>query len=416
MTMRAPTPFKQIGPDHLRIKEGGGCTSVFGIPFFVAGLFITLVGGRIVPVENSAQIPPWGWPLIIIMGLIFAAVGGGLTFGRRWTIFDKSRGIILKQWGLLIPMRQEQHSLQSYKMVAIRFDPGDSDTADRYPVVLRAADEQADLILCSSTEYSESRNRAAYIAKFLHYSLVDASTEHESVFDPERVDQTFQERVHSRNDLYENAARPIFMRSQVSENAVEVRILIPGSGFKWTKLLGLVIPATIIAFVIPHLLQFFRQTRTPEFVQVFFLGFVIILLGVVPFMGAIHAIILSKRSRTLITIVAEGIEIEERGAWKTKKTKIPVGEIIDLDYHTSQGELSATWSSASRRVRRNDGSEWQPKADPATKPWWYKKLSQLAKSKGIIVKSTKGMFSFGAGLPDEEVRYLYSVAKAALAG
>jgi hypothetical protein len=40
----------------------------------------------------------------------------------------------------------------------------------------------------------------------------------------------------------------------------------------------------------------------------------------------------------------------------------------------------------------------------------------MAKSKGVVVKARGGMFTFAAGLPDEEVCYLHSVVKSALSG
>ena len=40
----------------------------------------------------------------------------------------------------------------------------------------------------------------------------------------------------------------------------------------------------------------------------------------------------------------------------------------------------------------------------------------MAKSKGIIVKCRNGLVTFGAGLPDEEIRYLYAVVLRALGG
>jgi hypothetical protein len=43
-------------------------------------------------------------------------------------------------------------------------------------------------------------------------------------------------------------------------------------------------------------------------------------------------------------------------------------------------------------------------------------LRRLVASKGVIVKSRKGILSFGAGLPDDEVRYLHATVARALGG
>jgi hypothetical protein len=41
---------------------------------------------------------------------------------------------------------------------------------------------------------------------------------------------------------------------------------------------------------------------------------------------------------------------------------------------------------------------------------------RLAKSKGVTLKHRGGLYTFAAGLPDDEVKYLYSVIRRALAG
>ena len=41
-------------------------------------------------------------------------------------------------------------------------------------------------------------------------------------------------------------------------------------------------------------------------------------------------------------------------------------------------------------------------------------MRRLVASKGITVKCRKGLFTFGAGLPDDEVRYLHALVVRAL--
>lgn len=50
-------PVQLVTPDRLRIQEGGGCLSVFGLPFFGAGVLLFLILLRIVPVNNADQMP-----------------------------------------------------------------------------------------------------------------------------------------------------------------------------------------------------------------------------------------------------------------------------------------------------------------------------------------------------------------------
>jgi hypothetical protein len=200
-------PFRQVAPDQLQVREGGGCLCLFGLPFLAAGILVTLIGVGIVPVQNAAQVPAWAWPLILLMGLIFVAVGGDLVLGRRWTTLDTGRGIIRKQWGLLVPLRGEEYPAHDYEAVLLSFETGDSDTADRYPVLLRAGTGRADLALSSTSQYGESRDQAAAVARFLGFPLVDTSTDHESVTRADRVDAPFQERLRTGEDRREEAVQ-----------------------------------------------------------------------------------------------------------------------------------------------------------------------------------------------------------------
>ena len=136
--MGSAGPFRLVAPDRLQIKEGGGCLSLFGLPFLLAGIFVVLIGFRIVPMRNAADVPVWAWPLIVLMGLVFVVVGGGLVLGRRWITLDARAAPSARQWGLLVPLRGEEQRLDGYEAVLLRFAAGDSDSADRFPVLLRA--------------------------------------------------------------------------------------------------------------------------------------------------------------------------------------------------------------------------------------------------------------------------------------
>jgi len=407
--------FRQVGPDQLRVREGGGCLSLFGLPFLLAGIFVALIGIRIVPVSNAGQVPAWAWPLILLMGLAFVSVGGALCFGRHWTTLDKSQGAIRKQWGLLVPMRGETHSLRDYEAVVLRFEAGDSDTADRYPVLLKAKAGQADFALSTSTQYGESREKAAAVARFLDFPLVDASTDHESVVAADRVDATFQERLRAGDDRREEAVRPLRMRSQVRESGSAVEVVLPGPGFRPGNLIGLAMSVGLLIYVVPQLLQFFRQTNTPEAVQIVFFGVAVLFFVLVPLRGVINNVALAARGRTVVTSTAEGIAIAVHGAWRVETTRIPAADILGLDY----GTADAAFPSAQQFAAQRSAEAGRPLLSPGqghAAPRWLSALRRLAKSKGIIVKCRTGLVVFGAGLPDEEIRYLYAVVGRALAG
>jgi len=406
--------FRQIAPGQLQIRDGGGCLSLFGLPFFLAGLFVTLIGARIVPMKNAHDVPIWAWPLIVLVGLIFVAVGGALVFGRRWITLDADRGVFLKQWGLLVPMRAEEQPLGEYDAVVVRFAAGDSDTADRYPVFLRTASGKTGLTLDTPTEYGRARETAAAVAKLLRLPLVDVTTDHESVTSADRVGATYQERLRCGEDREEEAPRPLRMQCQVRESGSAVEIVILGSGFKPGRLLGFVVFAGLLAFMVPQCLWFFRHTKTPDAVQFAFFGFAALFFLGIPLLGVIKSVVLAVRGRTVVTASAEGIAIEER-AWRAQTTRIPAAEILGLDYGTAQAAFATARRDAEQRMTRAHRAA--PSSRPGgAEPRWLTAWRRLVRSKGVIVKSRNGLVAFGAGLPDDEVRYLHAIVARVLGG
>jgi hypothetical protein len=363
--------------------------------------------------RNAADLPRWAWPLIVLLGLVFVAVGGGLVFGRRWIVLDVGHGQVAKRWGLLIPFRSEGESpLQVYDAVVVRFEAGDSDTSDTFPVTLRARDGGSDFRLSSSTAYEDSRQDAAQVARFLHLPLVDASTDHEGILEAGQEDASLAERVGDEKESADRPVRPLRMRSQVQETATQVRFVIPGSGFRVLSLLGIVIPVGILSFVVPALLQFFERTHTPAAVQIAFLGFLILFFGVVPLVGAIRSVVSSIRGRTSVTASPDGLTIEEQSAWRTHRTVIPASDLLDLDYGTAGEALEEARRTAERKTAEAGGRISATTRDRAVR--WVVAVARRARSKGITVKSRRGLFTFGAGLPDDEIRYLYGIVRQAL--
>jgi len=96
-----PQPFKRRSADILEIKQGGGCLSLFGLPFLAGGIFLMSAGLGIVRFSNPEEIPAWGYLLLILFGAVFSSVGGALVFGRTWLRIDRSNESITKMKGLL---------------------------------------------------------------------------------------------------------------------------------------------------------------------------------------------------------------------------------------------------------------------------------------------------------------------------
>ena len=112
--------------------------SVFGLPFFAAGVFLVLTVVGVVPVSNADELPALAWPVLVLMAIAFTAVGGALVFGRSWTTIDRAQREVSKQWGLIVPLKERVFSLDGYNAIRLDFVQGDSDTADQFPIALKA--------------------------------------------------------------------------------------------------------------------------------------------------------------------------------------------------------------------------------------------------------------------------------------
>jgi hypothetical protein len=236
------------------------------------------------------------------------------------------------------------------------------------------------------------------------------------VIGADRVDESFQERVRAGETQREDAARPLRMRCQVRESSRAVEIVLPGPGFGWARLVGPAVSIGILTYVGPDLLQFFRRTRTPETVQIAFFGFAVLLFVVPSLLGLLRGVLLAIRGRTLVTASPEGIVVEEQGAWRVKTTRIPAPEILGLDYGTAGATIHAAQHAVEDRVKQDGPRTAQSLGRQGAALKWVSLMQRLVTSRGIIVKTRGGLVTIGAGLPDDEVRYLHALVTRALAG
>jgi hypothetical protein len=404
-------PFHHEAPDRLQIREGGGCFALFGLPFFAAGVFMILVVAGVIPISNTSEMPRWGWPALAFMALVFTGVGGTLVFGRIWTTLDVTRRLVIKQWGLLLPLRQRTYPLSGYSAVMLGFVRGDSDTADSFPLGLKAHTGSS-LSLCSFTTYEHSRECAIAVARHLHLNIEDSTTDHPTLVTPADAERPLRERAV---ELSGNAAppRPANARSTVSREPDGVRIDIPYprmspiGGF-----LGL-IPLIIPIIVVPWLMNFFRHTSTPDAIGWVFVGFLTIFFGLLPAMTVVNAFRRSRRGGTVVRVSTRGIEIQERGAWRTRSTaSIEVSDILDVDYSTLESAAASAQVAAEQQAMESTGLDSAAVRQRSGRLLAW--LAQFAKGRGLTVKTRTGLTSFGEGLEDDEIRHLHDVVRRAL--
>ena len=406
--------FEVVSPDCLQIREGGGCMSAFGVPFFAAGVFLILTTFGVVRVSNASDVPPLTWTLLVLMGLAFTAVGGTLVFGRSWMTIDRSQQSVIKQWGLVIPLRERIHPLHGYTAVTLGFVEGDSDSADRFPIALKAS-TGPDLPLCSFTVYSQARECAIAVGAHLLLEFEDATTDHPVRMSASQADIPFQNRLTHEGAPDSEPVRPADARSQVTRDLGDVTIVIPARRWPAFGLLAGLIPITIILAFGPPLATFFRQSNTPAPVGWAFLGFLTLFFGILPTAMIVTAFLRSRRGATIIEVSTHGLRLHERGAWTTKTVaSLDASDILDVDYSSRESRAASAKGAAERQVLQA-----YPSASPDVSPRVERiqaALTRFVQGKGVTVKTRSGLTTFGRGLSDAEVRYLYSIVRRALSG
>jgi hypothetical protein len=402
--------FEHVAPERLQFREGGGCLSVFGIPFFAAGIFLLLTAGGVLSMESDGDLGAWARPLLGMMGLVFTGVGGTLVFGRAWTILDVTERAAIKSYGLLVPFRDYPRRLDDFTRVTIGFEAGDSDSSEKFPVALKAR-SGPDFVVCSPTSYDEARTCAAAAATHLGFRLEDASGDHTATIDPADVDRPLRERAAHAGHAPQ-PPRPATLRSEVHQETAGVRIVIPVSR---TSILGFVlVAAPIIVPVVagPTLWRFFQQTNTPGPIGVAFIGMLTFLFGVLPAITVMNGFLRSRRGHTEIEVSRDGITVRERRAWRTHTlATLAAGDIFDVDYGTRDTGVASTRRTVEQKLSEagHDVGSLSPRMER-----FMAAAAKWGKGRGVVVKARGGLTSFGQDLDDDEIRYLHSVVREAL--
>ena len=138
-----------------------------------------------------------------------------------------------------------------------------------------------------------------------------------------------------------------------------------------------------------------------------FLGFLTLTFGVLPALGAFNAWRRTRRGRTIVTVSAEGIRIDDRGAWWTSTTaSIPASEILDVDYSSKESAFVVARHATEQKVTDMGHSSAEYSRAEARVLRWMSRLSRFVAGRGVTIKTREGMTTFGEGLSDDEVRYV----------
>ena len=402
----------EAGPGRLEIREGGGRLTLFGLPFFAAGIFMLLASVGIVTMRSDGEAVTQA--AAFALGVLFTFVGGVIAFGRSIASIDIAQQVVTKQWRILLPVRTWTYQLGQYNIVTLAFVRGDSDSADKYPIGLKG-NSVAPLPLCSPTQYAEARQYAAAVARHLGLDIEDTSTDHPARVTASEADATLQERLRSAAATA-TPARPTRMVSEISDESGGVRISIPMPRLNPLLAMAGLFPA-VVAIGMLGWLGFLSTPRPLAPIEWIFIALLFAGFGVLPAASVVGRWIRSRVGRTIVTISTEELRVQERGIFLTRTiTALNASDILDVDYSTKESMTTSARRSAEAEtatMRKIPSSS--ATAGPNTE-WVFGVLSWFLQGKGIVVKTRKGLTTFGEGLADDEVQYLHSVVRRALAG
>ena len=234
--------IKEVSPGRLEIREGGGCLTLFGLPFLATGIFMMLASFGVVTMHNDGE--PVTQVTLLLLAVLFTLVGAVLSFGRSITAIDVGQHVVTKQWRVLLPVRTWTYQLGDYSTVTLAFVRGDSDSADKYPIGLKG-NSVAPLPLCSPTQYAEARQCAAAVARHLGLDIEDTSTDHPSRVTASEADAALRDRLRSATIRPRRRCASSVMTSDVSDAGGTSRIAIPMPPLNPLAVIGGFFPAVV---------------------------------------------------------------------------------------------------------------------------------------------------------------------------
>ncbi len=396
-------------PDIIERKSGGGCLTLFGIPFFLAGLWVLLIGVGAGPVPAAGGF--LASAVAVLFGAIFMAVGGLLIFGRSGLIIDRRENRVVQWHGLLVPLRRTIRPLDSFDGVRLDCDREDKKTS--YPVRLtNGGDPAAAVTVEQPSDYQRARQTAETLARFVRKPLEDRSSGKPVIRDPDHLDESLRARVRR---LGEDAGffppQPIPMRTKIEQTADGVVLSIPGPSFGPGRLLRLVVPLVIAGIAAFIVLPGLRSLPAPALIRYLITGFVILFAVVMPVLSVIRTLAGSPGLSTRITITRALLRVEGGLGGKRQTTEILADELEELEYVDRRSVLNRIEMPGIKKLKDfgDTGTPRLPDGRPV--PKILLTLMRLMPSPGITARSDKVAVNFGKGLPDDEIAYLYALIR-----
>lgn len=412
-TGRGKSPLIYRDQSIVEIRSGGGCLSLFGLPFLLAGLFVMQIPLGIIPVQGGPSGPsgPWFSVFLILFGSVFAAVGAVLVFGRSGVIVDRGRGSITQWHGLLVPMKRSVYLLDSVRQVEMAYTSGDSDTAATWPISLSGEGIVKPISILQPASFIEARQAAEELSRFLQKPLMDSSAGERVVRDPGHLDESYRDRLRRSGEAVATLPpEPPGKRSQLERTADGFILYIPAAPVGGVRFLSLIFPLLFAAMAAWFFLPAILTLPMPDFIRYIFLGFIGLFFIAGPAGSAVSRAFRLKRQFERITLTRDMLRVEALKEGKHTTVEIPLSELEDLAASTLRGTMDAIEVPGMKKVPLGDmGSTRMPDGRPV--PRFLLSLMKMVGSKGIIARSDKAVVEFAQGLDEVEVAWIFALIR-----
>jgi len=376
-------PLPVTNPNVWRHQAGGGCASLFGLPFFLVGVGVIVLTFVPADVHGGDDLPFYfGIPF----GLIFATVGGVFLFGRMELMIDRSAGTAIRNWKLLSKTVKSQTSqLKEFDRISLRSEirKGKNSSYTVYPVRL-AGEGVKNFDLTQSRDENEARKEAEVLSKLLSLPIHDETAGSLRIRESDSLDESIKDKFAQGKETNVIPDPPAKLKSRINYDGSHLQVEIPPPGFNGGFLVALIaIGAFELIFISAFAIPFLTQTDISGPPLIFVAVFGLIFLGV-PTLFLVGLIAHNFIATQSVSVSSDSLQVSK--GWPSRKTtKIPRNEIEEF------------YLGVKKPGTRNS-----------------KAIITLGSSKEIVAVSDTAQITFGGGLPKDEITYLYALAKGIL--
>ena len=284
----------------------------------------------------------------------------------------------------------------------MNFSSGDSDSPATWPVKLSGESIAKPISVLQPTSFTEARQMAEELARFLRKPLVDSSTGETITRDPDHLDESYKDRMRRTGEAVSvMPPEPPNMRSRVERTGDGFIINIPANtkrGLHYIPVLASLIFAGIV------LLFFMRVIHYVPLI------FIVLFVIAGPALSALLRVHRLNNEFEKITATKAFLRVEALKEGKSITTEIPVSELEDFVAPSMRGIMNTIEVPGMKKVQLGDtGTPRMPDGRPI--PRFLLSLIKMVSSKGIIARSDKAVMEFAKGLDEAEVAYLFALIR-----